>query len=174
MSVMLRTRMRETARGGTRKRSGCPAGPEFQKVLVLPDRPFGAVTGVIWGRDSALDVTGTVPAVIAVAGCHPPSRRADGPGQVLLATPGSHAHATLACATEVATALRDTRRYASLNRYPMHHCRTRRWSRASRDPEVASSFQNVPRSKRPRCRANEATPPPAPGSCPDGSQAIVQ
>ena len=72
----------------------------------------GAVTAVTWGCDPALDVTGTVPAVIAVAGCHSPSRRADRPGHVLLATLGSLAHATLACATEVATALRDTRRYA--------------------------------------------------------------
>jgi hypothetical protein len=74
----------------------------------------GAVTAVTWGRDPALDVTGTVPAVIAVAGCHSPSRRADGPGHVLLATLGSLAHATLACATQVATALRDTRRYAGI------------------------------------------------------------
>ena len=132
----------------------------------------GAVTAVTWGRDPALDVTGTVPAVIAVAGCHSPSRRADRPGHVLLATLGSLAHATLACATEVATALRDTRRYARPSRYPLNRCRSRRWSRASRDPEVASSFQNVPRPKRPRCRARVATPPPAPGSCPGGSQAI--
>jgi hypothetical protein len=110
----------------------------------------GAVTGVTWVRDSALDVTGTVLAVIAVAGCHPPSRRADGPGQVLLATPGSLAHATIAYATEVATALRDTCRYARPSRYPLHRCWSRRWSRASRDPEVVSSFQNVPRPKWPR------------------------
>jgi hypothetical protein len=71
-----------------------------------------AVTGVTWGRDPALDVTATVQAVIAVAGCHSESlsRRADRPGHVLLATLGSLAHATLACATEVATALRNTRR----------------------------------------------------------------
>jgi hypothetical protein len=37
----------------------------------------GAVTAVTWGRDPVLDVTGTVPAVIAVAGCHSPSHRAD-------------------------------------------------------------------------------------------------
>ena len=142
----------------------------------------GAVTAVTWGRDPALDVTGTVPAVIAVAGCHSPSRRADHSGHVLLATLGSLAHATLACATEVATALRDTRRYArgspesipaaSLSVESLVTYRSRRWSRASRDPEVASSFQNVPRPKRPRCRARVATPPPAPGSCPGGSQAI--
>ncbi len=30
----------------------------------------GVVTGVTWGRDPALDVTGTVPPVIAVAGRH--------------------------------------------------------------------------------------------------------
>jgi hypothetical protein len=108
----------------------------------------GAVTAVTWGRDPALDVTGTVPAVIAVAGCHSPSRRADRPGHVLLATLGSLAHATLACATEVATALRDTRRYARPSRYPLVTYRSRRWSRASRDPEVASSFQNVPRPTR--------------------------
>ena len=132
----------------------------------------GAVTAVTWGRDPALDVTGTVPAVIAVAGCHSPSRRADRPGHVLLATLGSLAHVTLACATEVATALRDTRRFARPSRYPLVTYRSRRWSRASRDPEVASSFQNVPRPKRPRCRARVATPPPAPGSCPGGSQAI--
>jgi hypothetical protein len=68
----------------------------------------GAVTAVSWGCDPALDVTGTVPAVIAVAGCHSPSRRVDGPGHVLLATLESLAHATLACATEVAIALSDT------------------------------------------------------------------
>jgi hypothetical protein len=71
----------------------------------------GAVTAVTWGRDPVLDVTGTVPAVIAVAGCHSRSCRADGPGHVLLATLESLAHATLACATEDATALRDTCRY---------------------------------------------------------------
>jgi hypothetical protein len=92
-----------------------------------------AVTGVTWGRDPALDVTGTVPAVIAEAGCHPPSRRADGLGQVLLATLGSLAQATLACATEIATAMHDTRRYARPSRYPLY-CRSRRWSRASPDP----------------------------------------
>jgi hypothetical protein len=117
----------------------------------------GAVTAVTWGRDPSLDVTGTVPAVIAVAGCHSPSRRADRPGHVQLATLGSLAHATLACATEVATALRDTRRYARPSRYPLHRCRSRRWSRASRGPEVASSFRIVPRPKRPRCRARVAT-----------------
>ena len=47
----------------------------------------GAVAAVTWGRDPALDVTGAVPAVIA-AGCHSPSRRADRPGHVLLATLG--------------------------------------------------------------------------------------
>jgi hypothetical protein len=66
----------------------------------------GAVTVVTWGLDPALDVTGTVPAVIAVAGCYSPSRQADGPGHVLLTTLGSLAHAALACATEVATAPR--------------------------------------------------------------------
>ncbi len=95
-----------------------------------------AVTAVTWGRDPALDKACTVPAVIAVAGCHSPSRRADRPGHVLLATLRSLAHATLACATEVATALRDTRRYARSSRYPLHRCRSRRWSRASRDPEA--------------------------------------
>ena len=40
----------------------------------------GTVTAVTWGRDPALDVTSTVPAVIAVAGRHPLSRRAEGPG----------------------------------------------------------------------------------------------
>ena len=43
-----------------------------------------------------------------------------------------------------------------------------------RDPEVASTIQNVPRPTRPRCRAVFATPPAAPGSCPGGSQAIGQ
>jgi hypothetical protein len=38
---------------------------------------------------------------------------------------GSLAHATLACATEVATALRDTRRYARPSRYPL----VTNWSR---------------------------------------------
>ncbi len=65
----------------------------------------GAVTVVTWGRDPALDVTGTVPAVIAVADCHSPSRRADRPGHACPATLGSLVHATLACATEVAIAL---------------------------------------------------------------------
>ncbi len=81
-------------------------------TVVAVTGAVNAVSSVTWGRDPALDVTCTVPAVIAVAGCHPPSRRADGPGQVLLATLGSLAQATLACTTEIATALRDTRRYA--------------------------------------------------------------
>ncbi len=72
----------------------------------------GAVTAVTWGRDPALDVTGTVPAVIAVAGRHSLSRLADGPGYLPLATLRSLAHATLAFASEVATALRVTCRYA--------------------------------------------------------------
>ena len=40
----------------------------------------GTVTAVTWGSDPALDVTSSVPAAIAVAGCHPLSRRAEGPG----------------------------------------------------------------------------------------------
>jgi hypothetical protein len=135
----------------------------------------GAVTAVTWGHDPALDVTGTVPAVIAVAGCQSLSRRADGPGL----SPACHsaatrrllAHATLACATEVAIVTCNTCRYARPSRYPLHRCWSPRWSRASRDPEVTSSFQNVPRPKRPLCRAEIATPP---GSCPGGSQAIGQ
>jgi hypothetical protein len=129
-----------------------------------------------------LDVTDTVPAVIAVTvavvrvtlsvagptvraitlprslphetlsgsgrGRHSFSRRADGPGhhhtEVL-------AHETLACttgpklrsffATRVATLARVIRCIA-VGRVAGHE--------ASRDPEVASSFQNVPRPKRPR------------------------
>ncbi len=42
----------------------------------------GAVTAVTWDHDPALDVIGTVPAVIAVAGRHSLSRRADGPGTI--------------------------------------------------------------------------------------------
>ena len=161
--------------GGRRRRGFRTRWPLSVTVVAVTgavNAVTGAVTAVTWGRDPALDVTGTVPAVIAVAGCHSPSRRADRPGHVLLATLGSLAHVTLACATEVATALRDTRRYARPSRYPLVTYRSCRWSRASRDPEVAFSFQNVPRPKRPRCRARVATPPPAPGSCPGGSQAI--
>jgi hypothetical protein len=47
----------------------------------------GAVPGVTWGYDPALDVTGTVPAVIAVAGCHSPCRRADSPSHHWVARP---------------------------------------------------------------------------------------
>jgi hypothetical protein len=88
----------------------------------------GAVTAVTWVRDPALDVTGTVPAVIAVAGRCSLSRRADGPGHLPLATLRSLAHETLACVTKVATALRDTCRHARTSRYPLHRCRSRRWS----------------------------------------------
>jgi hypothetical protein len=35
----------------------------------------GAVTAETWDRDPALDVTGFVPAVIAVAGCQSPTAR---------------------------------------------------------------------------------------------------
>ena len=45
---------------------------------------------------------------------------------------------------------------------------------ARRDPGVASSIQMSQGRKRPCCRAVVATPPPAPGSCPGGSQAIGQ
>jgi hypothetical protein len=163
--------------GGQRRRGFRTRWPlSFTVVAVTGavNAVTGAMTAVTWGRDPALDLTGTVPAVIAAAGCHSPSRRADGPGHwhVLLATLGSLAYATLACATDVATALRDTCRYARPSRYPLHRCRSRRWSLASRDPMVASSFQKVPRPKRPRCRAEVATPLPAPGSCAGGSQAI--
>jgi hypothetical protein len=68
----------------------------------------GAVTAETWDRDPALDVTGFVPAVIAVAGCRVLANR---PGHVLLATLGSLAHVTLACAT----AMRVTCRYALPN-----------------------------------------------------------
>ncbi len=116
----------------------------------------GAVTCVTWGRDPALDVTGAVPTVIAVAGCHSPGRRpgscparhtgvtCPGPGHVLLATLGALGSRSLArpklrplCATRVAT----------LDRVDST-CLAR--------PRVRS--KNVPRPKRPRCRAN-ATPP---------------
>ncbi len=105
----------------------------------------GAVNAVTWGRDPALDVTGTVPAVIAVAGCHSPSRRADRPGHVLphwgrLFTQRSLARPKLRplCATRVATlAPVDTLSVASLVT-----CLAR-----------PRGLQNVPRPKRPRCRA---------------------
>ncbi len=72
--------------GGGRRRRGFRT---FWPLSVTVVAVTGAVTAVTRGRDPALDVTGTVPAVIAVAGCHSPSRRADGPGHVLLATLGS-------------------------------------------------------------------------------------
>ncbi len=53
-------------------------------TVVTVTGAVNAVTGVTWGLDPALDVTGTEPTVIAVAGCHSPRRRADGPGHVLL------------------------------------------------------------------------------------------
>jgi hypothetical protein len=130
----------------------------------------GAVTAVTWGHDPALDVTGTVPAVIAVAGRHSLSRRAERPGHVPLATLGSLAHVTLACATEVATALRDTRRYARPSRYPLHRCRSRRWSRTSRDPDRGRVFD--PKCPKAETTPLPGTPFPAPGLCPCGSQAI--
>ena len=120
----------------------------------------GAVTAVTWGRDPALDVTGTVPAVIAVAGCHSPSRRADGPGHVLLTTLGSLAHATLACATEVATALRDTRRYARPSRYPLNRCQSRRWSRTAR---VAGHVPRATPRSRLRSKMSQGRNGPAAG-----------
>jgi hypothetical protein len=52
----------------------------------------GAVIAVTWGRDPALDVTGTVPALIAVTGCQSLSRRADGLGHLPLATRRLLAH----------------------------------------------------------------------------------
>ncbi len=87
----------------------------------------GAVITVSWGSDPALVVTGTVPSVIAVAGCHSPSRRA---------CPARHTG--VACSRNASLrdrsydrSLRDTRRYARPSRYPLHRCRSRRWSHAS-------------------------------------------
>ncbi len=68
----------------------------------------GAVTAVTWGRDPALDVTGTVPAVIAVAGCQSLSRRADGLGP----SPARH--------TEVALSRNARLRDRSCDRYLQH------------------------------------------------------
>jgi hypothetical protein len=57
----------------------------------------------------------------------------------------SPAHATLACATEVATALCCTSRHARSARYALLSVASLLSAHdASRDPEVASSFQNVP------------------------------
>jgi hypothetical protein len=92
----------------------------------------GVVTAVTWGRDPALDVTGTVPAVIALAGCHSPSRRADRPGHVLLAILGSLALKLLTqrslarpklrplCATRVATLARVDTRCIAVGRFAGH------------------------------------------------------
>jgi hypothetical protein len=113
------------------------------------------MTAVTWGRDPALDVTGTVPAVIAVAGCHSPSRQADRPGHVLLATLGSLAHVTLACATEVATALRDTRHV------PRATPRSRLHSEMSQGRNGPAAGQGLPRRHRRQDRARHG-----------GSQAI--
>jgi hypothetical protein len=92
--------------------------------------------------------------VIAVTGCHSPSRRADGPGHVLLAPLGSFAHATLACATEVATALRDTYRYARPSRYPLLRCIA-----------VGRVTGHVPRAtaRSPKCLKAETAPLPGRG-----------
>jgi hypothetical protein len=95
------------------------------------------------------------PSVIVVAVTGTVNAVTNGPGHLLLATLGSLAHVTLACSDDIAIALRDTSRYARQSRYPLHRCRSRPWSRASRDPkvpEVASSFQNVPRPKLPSLR----------------------
>jgi hypothetical protein len=104
----------------------------------------GAVTAVTWGHDPALGVTCIVPTVIAVAGRHSLSRRADGPGHL-----PSLAHEALAGANEVATALRDTSLHARPSRYPLHRCRSRRWSRCLKRPR-GRVF--VP--KRPKLRQN--------------------
>jgi hypothetical protein len=132
----------------------------------------GAVTAVTWGRGPALDVTGTVPAVIAVAGRHSLSRRADGPGHLLLVTRRSLAHATLR------RGLRDQ----SCDRSARHES-----PRSPESTSVASlsvaSLRTKPRatprshllSKMSQGRNGPAvTPPPAPGSCPCASQAFDQ
>jgi hypothetical protein len=130
----------------------------------------GAVTAVTWGRDPVPEVTGTVPAVIAVAGCHSPShgRRAISCspqwGRLLMKRSLARPKLRPFCATRVATLARVDTRGIAVGRVAGNE--------ASRDPEVASSFQNVARPKRPSCRAEVATPPPAPGSRPGGSQAI--
>jgi hypothetical protein len=114
--------------GGRRRRGFRTRWPPSVIVAAVTgavNATTGAVTAVTWDRDSALDVTGTLPAVIAVTGCQSLSRQADGPSHLPLATLGSLAYVTLACATEVAsaTALRDTSRYARPSRYPLHRCR---------------------------------------------------
>jgi hypothetical protein len=128
----------------------------------------GAVTAVTWGHDPVPEVTGTVPAVIAVAGCHSPSRRAItfSPqwGRLLMKRSLARPKLRPFCAIRVATLARVNTRGIAVGRVAGNE--------GSRDPEVASSFQNVPRPKRPSCRAEVATPPPAPGSCPGDRQAI--
>jgi hypothetical protein len=57
-----------------RRRSGfrfrLPPSVTVVAVTGAVNAVIGAVTAVTWGRDPAMDVTGTVPAVITMAGCH--------------------------------------------------------------------------------------------------------
>jgi hypothetical protein len=57
--------------GGRRRRGFQTSSPLSVTVVAVTgavNAVTGAVTGVTWGRDPALDVTGTVPVVIAAAG----------------------------------------------------------------------------------------------------------
>jgi hypothetical protein len=113
------------ARPGESRCSGGSRPSGFRALLPLPVTVFavtcavkvvgcavtGAVTAVTRGRDPAPAVTGSVPAVIAVAG-GPLGQR---PG-LPLATPDSLAHETSACASDAATAPGGTSRHACLSR----------------------------------------------------------
>jgi hypothetical protein len=118
------TRPRESRCSGGRRRRGFRTRWPLSVPVVAVTGAVYAVTGVTCGRDSALDVTGTVPAVIAVAGCHSPSRRADCPGHVLLAPP-------VACSRNAR--LRDRSCYRSAGqRLPRRHRRQDRALAAAR------------------------------------------
>ncbi len=116
----------------------------------------GAVAAVTWGRDPALDMTGTVPAVIAVAGCHSPSRRADRPGHVLLATLGSLAANSAKlrplCATRVATLALVETRCIAVGRVAGHSPRvtprSRLGSKMSQCRNGPAAGQRLPRRHR--------------------------
>jgi hypothetical protein len=148
-------------------RFSCPARPPWWKQLhLLPTPPRnqgplaslrrrdccdwrresrdGAVTAVTRGRDPALNVTGTVLAVTAVAGGLEP---------LLLDRRTSLDHESLVCATKDTIALLGTSHHTRSTCQTLPRCRLRRCSRCLARPCGRDFVQKCTKAQTARCRA---------------------
>jgi hypothetical protein len=120
--------------GGRRRCRNRARWPLFVTVATCA---MEAVSGAVIGAVTpAPAVTGSVPAVTAVAGRPSLSLRAGRPGPLPLATPEQLAHETLACATEVAITPGGTSRHVRVSRPLLPRLRPRRYPRDLTSPRT--------------------------------------